>query len=108
MLKKKKQPSAFAKKVYEIVQSIPKGKLATYGQVAAMAGKPRGAQAVGWILHDADQHEVPYQRVVNRLGGLARGYTNGGPLGHKKDLEREGITVRPDFSVDLEKYLWRP
>ena len=98
----------FKSAVYQIVKSIPKGKVMTYGQIAALLGHPRAAQYVGWTLHWSDQGEVPYQRVVNRLGELAAGYTTGGRPAHKRDLEDEGIEVRQDLTIDLEKYLWHP
>lgn len=98
----------FKSAVYQIVKSIPRGKVMTYGQIAALLGRPRAAQYVGWTLHWSNQAEVPYQRVVNRLGELAAGYTTGGRLAHKRDLEDEGIEVREDLTIDLEKYLWHP
>ena len=86
-----------------------------YGQIAGLLGHPRAAQMVGWIMHWAplqralpggsDHRQIPYQRVVSRFGGLASGYTRGGREAHKKDLEAEGIKVREDYTIDLEKYL---
>jgi methylated-DNA-protein-cysteine methyltransferase-like protein len=95
----------FKKAVYDLVRSIPKGKVMTYGQIAGLLGYPRAAQMVGWIMHWSDHHQIPYQRVVNRFGGLASGYTRGGREAHKKDLEDDGIKVRKDYTVDLGKYL---
>ena len=80
----------------------------TYGQIAAILGHPRAAQYVGWCLHWSDFNKVPYQRVLNRFGGLASGYTRGGREAHKIDLLEEGIEVRKDGTVDLKKYLWWP
>lgn len=91
-----------------MVRAIPYGRVMTYGQVAACLGYPRAAQYVGWVLHWSDFNDVPYQRVVNRFGGLASGYTRGGFMAHKIDLEEEDIEVRDDFTIDLEKYLWQP
>jgi len=79
-----------------------------YGQIAGLLGHPRAAQMVGWIMHWSDFKKIPYQRVVNRFGGLASGYTRGDREAHKKDLEDEGIKVREDYTVDLDKYLWKP
>ncbi len=99
----------FNRKVYELVHRIPRGRVMTYGQVAAVLGVPRAARAVGWALHRVDEDEaVPCQRVVNRFGGLATGYGWGGQLSHKLDLEADEVEVRPDFTVDLEKYQWQP
>lgn len=100
--------SKFSEAVHKLVRAIPQGKVMTYGQVAACLGYPRAAQYVGWVLHWSDFNDVPYQRVVNRFGGLASGYTRGGFMAHKIDLETEGIAVRDDFTIDLEKYLWQP
>lgn len=96
----------FVRRVYDIVAEIPKGKVITYGIVALMVGIPRAAREVGWIAHNGPSN-LPWQRVVNRFGGLAKGYP-GGQAGHKMDLEKDGIVVRPDMTVDLEKFLWRP
>jgi len=98
----------FAISVYKLVKEIPSGKVMTYGQIAAILGVSRYAQYVGWSLHWADQKEVPYQRVLNRFGGLANGYPNGGRDRHRADLVDEGIDVSPDGTVDLKKYLWWP
>ncbi|NWJ95303.1 MAG: methylated-DNA--[protein]-cysteine S-methyltransferase [Chloroflexi bacterium] len=101
--------SAFSDKVYEIVKMIPRGKVMTYGQVALLLGLPRAARAVGWTLHwVVDDGRIPCQRVVNRYGGLAAGYGWGGQETHRADLEAEGIEVRPDMTVDLERYQWWP
>lgn len=98
-----------AKQVRELVKKIPRGKVATYGQIAAMLGFPRAAQMVGWILHSTPENaKVPAQRVVNRFGGLARGYTFGGPMRQKQELEKEGVKFKLDKNVDLKKYLWQP
>jgi methylated-DNA-protein-cysteine methyltransferase related protein len=100
--------SEFTKAVYQLVKSIPRGRVMTYGQVAVLLGHPRAAQQVGWVLHWADYDKVPYQRVVNRFGSLADGYTRGGREAHRVDLETEGIEVRDDMTIDLNKYLWNP
>lgn len=96
----------FRRKICEIVALIPKGRVVTYGQIALLAGIPRAAREVGWIAHSGPSH-LPWQRVVNRFGGLAKGYP-GGQLGHKIDLEKDGVVVREDFIVDLSKYQWWP
>ncbi len=98
-----------AKQVREMVKKIPPGKVATYGQIAGMLGSPRAAQLVGWILHSTPENaKVPAQRVVNRFGGLAAGYTFGGPMRQKCELENEGVEFKSSNTVDLTKYLWQP
>jgi methylated-DNA-protein-cysteine methyltransferase-like protein len=97
--------SEFRTRVYEIVAQIPKGKVMTYGQVAAMAGAAWAAWEVGQIAHTGPS-DLPWQRVVNKQGGLAKGYP-GGYEGHKKDLEAEGIEVNEEYKVDIGKLLWQ-
>lgn len=79
----------------------------TYGQIAALCGEPRAAWEVGQVAHFGPA-TLPWQRVVNKTGGLARGYTNGGLEGHKAALEGEGISVSQDYRVDIEKLIWHP
>lgn len=78
----------------------------TYGQLAALAGNPRAARIVGGIAHYGDPN-LPWQRVVNKQGGLATGYS-GGQMSHKKHLESEGVQVSEDFKVNVEALLWQP
>jgi methylated-DNA-protein-cysteine methyltransferase-like protein len=101
--------SGFRDKVWEFVRSVPLGRVVTYGQVAAMVGAPYGARAVGMVLANTPEWaEVPCQRVVNRWGRLAPTYGWGGPEQHRRELEEEGVAVRPDFTVDLQVYQWWP
>jgi methylated-DNA-protein-cysteine methyltransferase related protein len=93
-------------KVYEILRRVPHGRVVTYGQLALLAGSPRAARQVGWIAHNGGP-DLPWQRVVNRHGGLASGY-GGGRLRHRLDLIAEGVAVRPDLTVDLARYQWWP
>ena len=78
----------------------------SYGQLAALAGAAWAAWEVGQIAHTGPS-DLPWQRVVNKQGGLARGYP-GGFEGHKKALEAEGVSVDQDFKVDIERLLWQP
>lgn len=99
----------FRERVWAFVRSVPAGRVVTYGQVAAMVDAPRGARAVGMVLHNTPtEAAVPCQRVVNRWGRLAPTYGWGGPEQHKLELEAEGVEVKPDFTVDLEVYQWWP
>ncbi len=97
----------FKNRVYDLVGSIPKGRLMTYGQVAALAGASWAAWEVGQIAHYGPQ-DLPWQRVVNKQGGLAKGYTTGGLEAHKRDLEAEGIKVSTQYTVDVARLLWTP
>jgi len=99
----------FARKVYAIVAQIPKGKVMTYGQIAGMCGNAQAARIVGGVAHFGPP-DLPWQRVVNKKGGLAAGYYDG-RAGQKRDLEADGITlteVNGEFLVDLNKYLYQP
>ena len=94
-------------KIYEQVRKIPRGKVATYGQIAMLAGNPRWARAVGYALHsNPDPDGIPCYRVVNRFGGLAPAFAFGGAERQAELLCADGIEVREDNTVDLEKYLW--
>ena len=96
----------FRERVEAIVREIPAGRVMTYGQIAALAGSAYAARIVGGIAHFGDS-DLPWQRVVNKGGGLASGYP-GGRQGHKAHLEAEGVEVRGDYSVDIEELLWWP
>lgn len=78
----------------------------TYGQIAALCGRPRAARIVGGVAHWGDLN-LPWQRVVKKDGSLAEGYP-GGTAGHKAALENEGIEVGPDYRVDVSRLIWRP
>ncbi len=96
----------FKDKVYSFVAQIPKGRLMTYGQLAALAGAAWAAWEVGQIAHTGPA-DLPWQRVVNKKGGLASGYP-GGREGHRQALLKEGIQVGEDDTVEVERLLWWP
>lgn len=97
-------PDSPTKRIYEAVKQIPRGKVATYGQVAAMAGNPKMARAVGNALHkNPDPDSIPCYRVVNAKGELSGEFAFGGRGAQARLLESDGIEVR-DGRVDLEKY----
>ena len=92
------------KRIYEAVKRIPRGRVATYAQVAAMAGNPKMCRAVGNALHkNPDADNIPCYRVVNAKGDLAGEYAFGGSWAQKELLEADGIEV-VEGKVDLEKY----
>lgn len=98
--------SSFRDRVYEIVSQIPQGRLMTYGDIAAFAGHPYAARQVGGLAHFGPT-ELPWHRVVNRLGECAAGYY-GGKEGHRVALETEGFTVVDYRVVDFEERRWHP
>ncbi|MEE3392815.1 MAG: methylated-DNA--[protein]-cysteine S-methyltransferase [Lachnospiraceae bacterium] len=95
------------KRIYEAVKKIPEGKVATYAQIAAMAGNPRMSRAVGNALHkNSDPDHVPCYRVVNSRGELSGAFAFGGPDEQAKRLRADGIEVK-DGKVDLEIYQYK-
>lgn len=100
-----KEGSAF-EKIYRIVRQIPPGKVATYGQIAALAGNRRWSRVVGYALHvNPDPDGIPCFRVVNRYGEVSEAFAFGGGNRQIELLEAEGIPC-PDGRVDLKKYQW--
>ncbi len=96
------------KKIYDVVCQIPKGKVATYGTVARMAGNPRWARVVGYALHNNPAPGViPCHRVVNREGKVADSFVFGGGGVQRQMLEQEGIVFEVDGHIDLEKFGWK-
>ena len=94
-------------KIYEVVKQIPKGSVATYGQVAALAGNKRWARVVGYALHvNPDPERIPCYRVVNREGRLSEAFAFGGVNQQKILLEADGIEV-VDNQVNLNIYQWK-
>lgn len=94
-------------KIYQIVKSIPEGKVCTYGQVARLAGNPRWARVVGYALHVNPAFGViPCHRVVNRQGRTAPAFAFGGSDVQRAMLEAEGVTFLPDGTVDMDKHNW--
>ncbi len=93
-----------SKRIYNAVKKIPAGHVATYGQIAALAGEPKMARAVGNALHkNPDPDNIPCFRVVNSQGRLSGEFAFGGAGAQAKLLEADGIEVI-DGKVDLEKY----
>ncbi len=92
-------------RIYEVVKQIPAGRVATYGQVAMLAGNPRWARVVGYALHNnPDPEKIPCYRVVNREGRVATGFAFGGGQTQRELLEKDGIIFEADGHIDLDKY----
>ena len=99
--------NGFFEKVYEVVKTIPKGKVATYGQVARLCGNPRMSRQVGWALHvNPEPYVTPCHRVVNREGKVAPSFAFGGEDVQKGLLVAEGVSFVDDYTVDMEKCKW--
>lgn len=100
---------AFFEEVYNIVKRIPKGKVATYGQIAKMLGHPRKSKIVGWALHSNPYKGiVPCHRVVNRNGELSGSFAFGGADMQQLLLKEEGIIFESNGIINLQEYLWNP
>ena len=92
--------------IYDVVRRIPRGKVATYGQIAMLAGNPRWSRVVGYALHvNPDPAHIPCYRVVNRLGEPSAAFAFGGINEQILLLQEDGVEFI-DGKVDLEKYLW--
>jgi methylated-DNA-protein-cysteine methyltransferase-like protein len=96
----------FSKQVIKLITAIPKGKVATYGQIAKLAGKPHGARGVGWLLHSSTRsRRLPWQRVIKAGGRLSFPEWSSTWSLQKRLLEKEGVILN-NGRIDLKKYLW--
>jgi methylated-DNA-protein-cysteine methyltransferase related protein len=105
-----KKDESFFELVYEVARQIPKGKVTSYGAIAACLGTRSSARMVGWAMNGAGKvkSKVPAHRVVNRVG-LLSGKPHFSPPGSmEKLLKKEGIKVKNDKIIDFEKYFWDP
>ena len=94
-------------KIYEVVRRIPVGKVATYGQIAAMAGNPRWSRVVGYALHvNPEPGVIPCHRVVDRLGRPSSSFAFGGMQIQLEMLREEGVEADENGRIDLDKYQW--
>jgi len=98
----------FERRAKEIIRSIPRGKVATYAQVAALAGNHRAARQVARVLHSSsDKERLPWQRVINSRGGISlkRGH---GFEQQRRLLIKEGVRVNRLGRIDLDSFQWEP
>lgn len=94
-------------KIYDVVRQIPRGTVATYGQVAELAGNRHWSRVVGYALHaNPDPDGIPCYRVVNREGRVSEAFAFGGSNRQKQLLEQDGIPVN-NGKVDLAEYQWK-
>lgn len=97
-------PTEFTRAVKNLLKQVPAGRVVTYGQVARAAGKPRAARQVAWILHSSSgKDQLPWHRVVNRLGRISLPEDKGG-MEQRVRLEGEGVVVSPAGRVDLTQF----
>ncbi|MDH3892061.1 MAG: MGMT family protein [candidate division Zixibacteria bacterium] len=96
----------FHQRVIALIKKIPQGKVATYGQIAGLAGSPRAARQVVRALHSSSVKEgLPWHRVVNAAGRISLP-RRGGYEEQQKLLEYEGVTFKADGAIDFDRYLW--
>lgn len=92
--------------IIKIIKRIPKGKVATYGQIARLAGYPNGARQVVRILHTCTgKYALPWHRIINAKGEIALSVYNGAEE-QKAMLEAEGINFLSEYKIELKKYQW--
>ena len=97
-------PTVFDR-IYEVVKRIPKGRVATYGQIALVAGNPRWARVVGYALHCyPDPQSIPCYRVVNREGRVSSAFAFGGVIIQVQRLKNDGIGFVDETHVDMGKF----
>jgi methylated-DNA-protein-cysteine methyltransferase-like protein len=99
---------SFSRRVKELTKRIPKGKVATYGQIAAYAGNPRAARQVVWILHSCSGKEkLPWHRVINSKRRISLKPNYGYEI-QKELLRQEGVEFGKNDTVDFKRFLWSP
>ena len=98
----------FSDRVIKIVKLIPKGKVASYGQIAVYLGIPRASRQVGWVLNQNRDTTVPWWRIVNNQGHLTIKGSEYSALDQKEKLENEGVEISDQFTFDIEKYRFLP
>lgn len=96
---------SFFSRVYALVRKIPRGKVATYGQIARAIGAPGAARTVGWAMHDCPDN-VPWHRVVNARGEISLRPT-AGYHEQRARLKTEGVRFNRAGKIDLKKYGWQ-
>jgi len=96
-------------RVYAVVRQIPRGRVATYGQIARLAGLGRQARQVGYALHALPwEGSAPWHRVVNARGGISLPPGRGDDVTQRLRLEREGVTFDAGGRIDLKRFGWKP
>ena len=94
-------------RIYSVVKQIPSGKVATYGQIATLAGYYRQARQVGYALHAVPSDDIPWHRVINAQGKISLNLEMGGAV-QRKLLEHEGVEFSPAGIIVLNVYQWQP
>jgi len=105
-----KREASFFELVYEVTRQIPKGRVTSYGAIAACLGTALSARMVGWAMNGAHQvrPKVPAHRVVNRLGILSGKHHFSPPGSMERLLKKEGVKIKEDRVVDFAQLFWDP
>lgn len=101
-------PSLNYQKIYNAVKRIPKGKVATYGQIAQLAGLPGHARQVGYALSHLDESDIPWHRVINAKGEISPRWHPDLENEQAQRLREEGINITPAGKISLNTYRWQP
>lgn len=102
------KPTELTLEVIKTIHKIPKGKVATYGQIAQLAGRPNAIRAVVWILHSCSKkYKLPWHRVLNSKGKIAFDKRASNYRKQKRLLEREGVIFGDNDQLSLPKYQWK-
>jgi methylated-DNA-protein-cysteine methyltransferase-like protein len=94
-------------RIYSVVKQIPEGRVATYGQIATLAGYYRQARQVGYALHAVPSDDIPWHRVINAQGKISLNHEMGGAV-QRKMLENEGVVFSPAGIIALRLFQWQP
>ncbi|MFV8257198.1 MGMT family protein [Bdellovibrio bacteriovorus] len=98
----------FSERVLKLIKMIPEGKVATYGQIAALAGKPQGSRGVAWLLHScSESHKLPWQRVLNSKGKISFPPGTKSYRQQKKLLTSEGVRFGAGDAIDMSVFQWK-
>jgi methylated-DNA-protein-cysteine methyltransferase-like protein len=99
---------SFHRRIILAIKMVPKGKVATYGQIATIAGNPQGARQVAWVLNSSTSKEgLPWHRIINKQGRISL-QPGAGFETQKQLLEKEGIIFSLNSTIDLKRFLWKP
>ncbi len=98
-----------AEQVWQVIALIPKGRVATYGQVAELAGLPGGARRVGHLLSQLPPgSRIPWHRVINASGGISLPEHSGGFARQQRLLKKEGVAFNTSGRISLRRFRWQP
>lgn len=98
----------FSKQVMSFIKKVPKGKVATYGQIAKLAGKPQGSRGVAWILNSSSKaHDLPWHRIINSKGQISFPKASSSYRKQKSLLEKEGVQFNQSGQIDMKVFQWK-